>query len=279
MARSQHGFTPPTPADIQTREVCFTPTSALQKPQAMYEHYSEVDGEADVIFGYSLGFNYDPNSLVSLSTFNGGGTVTHGECPCLILDYSLPLVPNREFNTVRPQAGALGSVVGDAVISLSDATPNVGDTATQSIEFVGPNGCGIPAEIEVTRLVAGGDLSLIQSSSLLRVLGNGDYRITVRLLSDSFGQPLVTDMLVQPSQMRGTAERFIILLGADSEPDDYIRGGGAPPVALPLASNLLWDNGNNTGHSAFRYNGVSEVTFRLNGGNAVSSVTSALAPA
>jgi len=198
-------------------------------------------------------------------------------CPkpevCKLVDYSLPLIPYREFNTVRGTSGAVGGVVDIGTITISDDIPAVGDTTILPIEFVGPNGCNVPAVIEATRLTAGGDLTLISSSSLIRVFGPGDYLITIRLLKDCFGNPALANLMLLPSQMNANAEVFIIETDM-SQPTRYIRGSGNPTaVNLPLTGRLVWENNNNTGHSAFGYDDFSEVTSRINGGNNVSSVT------
>lgn len=193
---------------------------------------------------------------------------------CKFLDYSLPLVEYGTFDTVRRVSGALGSSVPVDNVEINTLAPNVGDVATVPFEFVGLNGCTIPAEAIFTRLTAGNQSTTLNTvASLIFNLGADDWRVTLRALPDIFGNVPEFDFTIMPSQMAG-AEQFVIQLGVDTPPDDYLRGGGAPAVNLPLTANLVWGNGNNTGHSAFRYNGVREVTFRLNGLNARSNVTS-----
>lgn len=194
---------------------------------------------------------------------------------CKVLDYSLPLVPYGEFNTIRRVVDVLGSTVSGDNVDASALALNVGDTTTIPFEFVGQKGCAIPAEVDFTRLTAGGiDISLNTVASLFRNFGPHDWRITVRILPDIFGNAPRFDWIVMPSQMGG-GERFVIQEGIDSQPDDYVAGAGnTTAVNLPIVGNLLWGNGNNTGHSSFRYNQRSEVTFRLNGANNVSNVTS-----
>ena len=193
---------------------------------------------------------------------------------CKLLDYSLPLVEYGTFDTTRRIASALGSTVADGNEDVVLLAPNVGDSFTLPFEFVGQGDCTIAAEATFTRLTAGNQTtSLDTTASLLFNLGADDWRITLRVLPDCFGNVPQFDWVIMPSQMGG-AEQFVIQLGADTPPDAYIRGGGAPIVDLPLTATLVWANGNNTDHSAFRYNGRSEVTFRLNGGNNVSNVTS-----
>ena len=194
---------------------------------------------------------------------------------CKLLDYALPLVEYGPFDTVRRVSGALGSFVPVDSVEINTLAPNVGDVATVPFEFVGPDGCNIPAEAIFTRLTAGNQSTTLNTvASLIFNVGADDWRITLRVLPDCFGDVAAFDWTIMPSQMGGGQERFVIQLGTDTPPDDYIRGGGAPAVNLPLTANLVWGNNNNTGHSAFRYNGRSEVTFRLNGQNAVSNVTS-----
>ena len=192
------------------------------------------------------------------------------------LDYALPAIEYGQFNTVRRVAGELGSTVIGENIDASALALAVGDSTIIPFELVGPDGCPISAEAEFTRLTAGGtDISLNTVASLIRNFGGNDFRITLRILPDCFGNVGEFDWIVMPSQMGGNQERFVIQFNTDTPPDDYIRGAGNPTaVNLPLTANLIWGNNNNTGHSSFRYNGRSEITFRLNGQNAVSNVTS-----
>lgn len=191
---------------------------------------------------------------------------------CKILDYTLPVIPYQEWSLdvpVNDQPGAIDNQIAREVVPLA---PNVGDTATLAFDFYGQDDCLIPAEIDFTRLSAGNEITRFDPNfNRILNVGADDWRVTIRLLSDGFGNTPLVDWILQPSQMNGT-EEFVVEFGTDTLPDDYIQGPGAPAVTLPLAATLVWGNGNNVNPSAFRYNGHSEISFRINGQANVSNV-------
>lgn len=197
------------------------------------------------------------------------------EPKCKVLDYSLPLVPYRPFTNASVPGGNLGaSVPLEENVDLNALAPAIGDTATVPFEIVGLRGCTLPAELDITRLTGGNQSTLLNTvGSAINNLGADDWRFTIRFLPDCFGAVPLLDVMLQPSQMGGTQERFVIQLGIDSPPDDYLDGpGNSTPVNLPLTANLVWGNNNNTGNSSFLYEQVSSVTWRMNGQNNVSNL-------
>lgn len=192
---------------------------------------------------------------------------------CCVLDYVSPLTEYRPFAGITGLASLLpiGGVVDTGDVVISPLIPAVGDETTFPIEFGSGSDCPIPAEITVLRLTAGGTLTFDSSSTAIRNIGAGDYTITIRVLPDRFGNVISPDWMLNPSQMGGNQERFVIQAGIHTPADDYVQGGGAPNLTPPINA-VVWGNNNNTAFSSFRYTGYQEISFRMNGQNAVSNL-------
>jgi len=244
----------------QFRKVCFSPTDTFIAKSTIYEHYT-LEDEVFISLGYSSSNIYNSANLVDITTLDGGGSVSVGECPCCHLDYSNISIYNA--------FAAAGTITGTGKANSSNPNisfnPAVGATQVETIEFFSPvNNKFIDVEASVTRVSGSGDLVFNTAISRWTLSSPAAvFDLTMKVVDSKFGIDADIDWSFSVSSVGGGD-----LVNFVTPIDDYIQNAGAPNLTLPYTGN--WSNGNNNASSSMRMSGYNEVSLRFTTANAVN---------
>ena len=273
----------PDGRSIATRAACFTPNDQLIASETLYEHYVENEEQDDELLGYSANDNYDPDDILDLDVYQGGGVIIAGECPCTILsnDNLIDIVPVLQS---VPAGGITAQGLGrtaddDTPITWNPAGP--GESDTQEIEFISVRGRLVTATITMTQVGAGtgGPIATLSNTTqgggrIFFANQQREMDVVVDLGCDELGVPLVARMHLHANSIGPTES---LVFSPENPVIGFAQGPGGQNIsgALPYVGN--WQNNNNNAFSGFEFAAANRFAFRKNntpnaGGGIVLSI-------